>query len=85
MTRRAVRGGEPPTPHGGALVITSFSQRSRRAASWGGHESLIYPAAAYYNNGSHKGKLDFNLVRFYIGLEDADYLIKDIEQALSKV
>lgn len=55
------------------------------AASWGGHESLIYPAAAYYTHGSHKGKLDFNLVRFYIGLEDADYLIRDIEQALKQL
>lgn len=55
------------------------------AASWGGHESLIYPAAAYHSNGNYQGKLDFNLVRFYIGLEDADYLIRDIEQALSKV
>ncbi len=55
------------------------------AASWGGHESLIYPAAAYYNNGAHKGRLNFNLVRFYIGLEDADYLIRDIEQALGKL
>jgi cystathionine beta-lyase len=55
------------------------------AASWGGHESLIYPAAAYYVDGTHKGKLDFNLVRFYIGLEDADYLIRDIEQALGKL
>ncbi|WP_299987099.1 aminotransferase class I/II-fold pyridoxal phosphate-dependent enzyme [uncultured Pontibacter sp.] len=56
------------------------------AASWGGHESLIYPAAAYYDKSSnYKGKLDFNLVRFYIGLEDADYLIKDIEQALKQL
>jgi cystathionine beta-lyase len=55
------------------------------AASWGGHESLIYPAAAYYSNGTHKGKVDFNLVRFYIGLEDPDYLIRDIEQALAAI
>lgn len=55
------------------------------AASWGGHESLIYPAAASYNSGNYKSSLNFNLVRFYIGLEDADYLIKDIEQALAKL
>jgi cystathionine beta-lyase len=55
------------------------------AASWGGHESLIYPAAAYHLDGQQKGKLDFNLVRFYIGLEDADYLIRDIEQALANI
>lgn len=56
------------------------------AASWGGHESLIYPAAVYHTpDGKYKGKLAFNLVRFYIGLEDPEYLIRDIEQALNKV
>lgn len=55
------------------------------AASWGGHESLIYPAAASYNSGNYKSSLNFNLVRFYIGLEDADYLIRDIEQALATI
>ncbi|MBC5775418.1 PLP-dependent transferase [Pontibacter sp. KCTC 32443] len=55
------------------------------AASWGGHESLIYPMAAAYNSANYKSSLPFTLVRFYIGLEDADYLIKDLEQALEKV
>ncbi|HEY4651401.1 MAG TPA: aminotransferase class I/II-fold pyridoxal phosphate-dependent enzyme [Pontibacter sp.] len=55
------------------------------AASWGGHESLIYPVAASYNSGNYKSSLPFNMIRFYIGLEDADYLIKDLEQALEKV
>ncbi|NDK55087.1 trans-sulfuration enzyme family protein [Pontibacter fetidus] len=55
------------------------------AASWGGHESLIYPMAAAYNSANYKSSLPFNLIRFYIGLEDADYLIKDLEQALAKV
>ncbi|OKL42207.1 trans-sulfuration enzyme family protein [Pontibacter flavimaris] len=55
------------------------------AASWGGHESLIYPAAAYYGGGEQQGRPPFNLVRFYIGLEDPDYLIKDIEQALAAI
>lgn len=55
------------------------------AASWGGHESLIYPVAASYSTGNYKSSLHFSLIRFYIGLEDADYLIKDLEQALNKV
>ncbi|WP_187260937.1 trans-sulfuration enzyme family protein [Pontibacter beigongshangensis] len=55
------------------------------AASWGGHESLIFPLAASYAPGKLKPKLPFNLVRFYIGLEDAEYLIRDIEQALEKI
>ena len=55
------------------------------AASWGGHESLIYPTAASYNSGNYKSELPPNLIRFYIGLEDADYLIKDLEQAFAKI
>ncbi|WP_299819296.1 aminotransferase class I/II-fold pyridoxal phosphate-dependent enzyme [uncultured Pontibacter sp.] len=55
------------------------------AASWGGHESLIYPMAATYTDSNLKPALPFTLVRFYIGLEDADYLIKDLEQALEEV
>ncbi|WP_414703897.1 trans-sulfuration enzyme family protein [Pontibacter sp. 13R65] len=55
------------------------------AASWGGHESLIFPIAASYASGKLKPTLPFNLVRFYVGLEDADYLIRDIEQALDKI
>ncbi len=55
------------------------------AASWGGHESLIYPAAAAYQHGNYKSSLPFTLIRFYIGLEDADYLIADVKQALDKM
>jgi cystathionine beta-lyase/cystathionine gamma-synthase len=55
------------------------------AVSWGGHESLAIPAAVGFpstefdsSNPSHR------LVRLYIGLEDPDYLIADLEQALEK-
>ncbi|HEV7349800.1 aminotransferase class I/II-fold pyridoxal phosphate-dependent enzyme [Telluribacter sp.] len=53
------------------------------AVSWGGHESLILPQAAALppdqfdaTNERHR------MARIYIGLEDADYLIKDLDQAL---
>jgi cystathionine beta-lyase/cystathionine gamma-synthase len=55
------------------------------AASWGGHESLIYPVSASYRSDNYRSRLPVNLVRFYIGLEDAAFLIKDIEQALQKI
>jgi len=55
------------------------------AASWGGHESLIFPMSAAYASEDMKSDLPFNLVRFYIGLEDPDYLIRDLEQALDQV
>ncbi|MFN0257549.1 trans-sulfuration enzyme family protein [Pedobacter ureilyticus] len=56
------------------------------AVSWGGYESLIIPACAGIS------KADFSidnprhvLIRIYIGLEEPDYLIKDLEQALEKI
>ncbi len=51
------------------------------AVSWGGHESLIIPkcsglpAAAF--NPQHK---DHRSLRLYVGLEEADYIIKDLER-----
>ncbi|WP_242916390.1 trans-sulfuration enzyme family protein [Pontibacter liquoris] len=55
------------------------------AASWGGHESLIYPVSATYTATGPKPNLPFNLIRFYVGLEEPDYLINDLAQALEKV
>ncbi len=50
------------------------------AVSWGGHESLIVPKCsgipiANFNtaNAEHR------MIRMYVGLEEADYLIKDLE------
>ena len=56
------------------------------AVSWGGHESLIIPACAGIS------KTDFDstnkrhlLIRIYVGLEEPDYIIADLEQAFSKI
>lgn len=53
------------------------------AVSWGGHESLVIPSAVSIKphefdatNETHR------LIRIYVGLEDADYLIADLKQAL---
>lgn len=56
------------------------------AVSWGGHESLLIPilatlAAGDYDMNNHRHQL----IRMYVGLEDTDYLIKDLEQALWNV
>ena len=55
------------------------------AVSWGGHESLVIPKCAGIkdtdfdlNNSEHR------YVRMYVGLEDSDYLIEDLAQALDK-
>ena len=53
------------------------------AVSWGGHESLVIPFSIFYDiAGKENPEYPFNLVRLYIGLEDPDYLIADLAQAL---
>jgi cystathionine beta-lyase/cystathionine gamma-synthase len=55
------------------------------ATSWGGYESLIFPLCALAASKSFENPLPWNMVRLYIGLEDADLLIADLEQALAKI
>ena len=56
------------------------------AVSWGGHESLVLPYCAFYNvPGKPDHSLPFNMVRIYIGLEDPDWLIADLNQALEVI
>lgn len=53
------------------------------AVSWGGHESLIMPSIGFYNiPGREDSQVPWNLVRFYIGLEDPDWLWADLESGL---
>lgn len=64
----------------------AFFYRLKRflfAVSWGGHESLVFPTCSLYGiEGKANPPLPFNFYRFYIGLEDADWLIEDLAQAL---
>lgn len=54
------------------------------ACSWGGHESLIFPLSTLYTSANYQASvLPWNFIRFYIGLEDTEVLIKDLEQALA--
>lgn len=52
------------------------------AVSWGGHESLIIPKCAGMKPENFDAtNPEHRLLRFYVGLESADYLIQDLEQA----
>ena len=58
--------------------------------SWGGHESLIYaPAISYLkelNPEQFKGLgISLGDMRISVGLEDADDLISDLDQALKTI
>lgn len=56
------------------------------AVSWGGHESLIIPKCSSIHppdfNATNK---EHRMLRLYVGLEDADYIIKDLNQAFDKL
>ena len=66
--------------------METFIQSLKRfliAVSWGGHESLIMPVAGFYNiPGRDDSPHPWNLARLYIGFEDPDWLIEDLEQAM---
>ena len=54
------------------------------AVSWGGYESLIIPRCAALSEAEFDAtNRDHCMLRLYIGLEDAGYLIKDMEQAFA--
>ena len=51
------------------------------AVSWGGHESLIIPGcASIKQNEFDPANNDHRTMRMYVGLEEADYLIEDLER-----
>ncbi len=54
------------------------------AVSWGGYESLIFPVCATIER-DVVPDMPVNLVRFSIGLEDAEVLIDDLKEGLEKI
>lgn len=56
------------------------------AVSWGGHESLILPRCASLDERDFSpSNPDHRILRLYVGQEDTDYLIKDLQQAFDQV
>jgi cystathionine beta-lyase/cystathionine gamma-synthase len=52
------------------------------AVSWGGHESLILPRCAGLEDADfNASNAEDRMLRIYIGLESAEYLIGDLDQA----
>lgn len=69
-----------------AEAFYNHLERFLLAVSWGGHESLVLPFAAFYNiPGKPAPVVPWNLVRMYIGLEDPQWLIEGLDKALSRV
>lgn len=58
----------------------------RMAVSWGGHESLVIPACGgILREQFDPGNRQHRMIRLYTGLEDAPYLVDDLEQAFGKI
>lgn len=56
----------------------------RMAVSWGGHESLIIPKCSGMEKSAFNPQEPAHrLIRLYIGLEDADFLIQDLAQGFN--
>ncbi|HNF30506.1 MAG TPA: PLP-dependent transferase, partial [Chitinophagaceae bacterium] len=56
------------------------------AVSWGGYESLIIPKyATIAKNEFDSNNLWHKSLRLYVGLEEPDYIINDLEQAFSRL
>jgi cystathionine beta-lyase/cystathionine gamma-synthase len=69
--------------------IVTFCESLRHilmAVSWGGHESLVIPRCASLLAGQFiAASREHRMIRFYFGLEEAGYLVADIEQAFEKM
>ncbi len=67
------------------LHIIEKIKRWKIAVSWGGHEALILPMAALYNlPGRSDPHIPWSFVRFYVGLEEPDYLLEDLLGAFQR-
>ena len=70
-----------------AMEIENFCnhlQRILMAVSWGGYESLIIPAiASIRHEDFDASNQDHRRIRIYIGLEDAGYIIDDLNRGFN--
>ena len=56
------------------------------AVSWGGYESLLIPRCTRVaEEDFDASNREHRMIRFYIGLEEAAYLMEDMEQAFSRI
>lgn len=66
--------------------VESFCNRLQHilmAVSWGGYESLIVPRCAGMKRKDFNASIpEHRMIRLYVGLETADYIIADLKQAL---
>lgn len=56
------------------------------AVSWGGYESLVFPMCVLQTSENYSfANRPFNLIRFSVGLDNPEELIKDLDRAFLKI
>jgi cystathionine beta-lyase/cystathionine gamma-synthase len=56
------------------------------AVSWGGYESLIIPRCAGIKPGNFEPKTrEHRMLRLYVGLEDAEYIVEDLNNGFNSI
>jgi len=61
-------------------------KKIRLGCSWGGYESLAFPAITLYSSMNYStATTPFTMVRMYVGLESSETIIEDLKQALIHV
>ena len=56
------------------------------AVSWGGYESLIIPKCSGMPREDFDAQnKEHRMLRFYVGMEEADYIIKDLERGFGQM
>lgn len=74
---------------GSAATIETFCESLKHflmAVSWGGHESLILPKSAGMKPEAFDAQnIEHRSLRIYVGLEDAGYLISDLQSAFDAI
>ena len=67
--------------------VSAFTDKLSRfliAVSWGGYESLVLPSLVFHDvPGKPDSPMHWSWIRFYVGLESAEYLIEDLENAFN--
>ena len=65
------------------ITLVNKLKRWKIAVSWGGHEALMFPIAALHDiPGRDNPHIPWSFVRFYVGLEEPEYLLEDLLEAM---
>jgi cystathionine beta-lyase/cystathionine gamma-synthase len=67
------------------IRFTDSLKLFKRAVSWGGYESLVFPNAIKFYEGDDIPPDRLSLIRLHIGLEQSEDLIEDLDNALREV